>query len=120
MHFKSAQPARDGTLLPSLSVRLDDSWHPLEHDLKLISTFPQEVEFTVVGFTDTEECLDEECVELSLRRSRLAHDRLINRGMSVSRLKTPYGYGSARPIGDSATESGRAKNRRAYISDQGT
>lgn len=118
VYFKSAQPALDGALLPALSETLGDSEHALEHDLKLIPTFPKDTQLTVVGFTDSEECAGKECIELSLRRAKFVHDWLISHGVSATRLKSPYGYGSARPIGDNTTESGRAMNRRAYISDQ--
>lgn len=118
VYFKSAQPARADALLPALSETLGGGVVALEHDLNLISTFPNDTQFAVVGFTDSEECAGEECVELSLRRAKSVRDWLVSHGVPAKRLKLPHGYGSARPIGDNKTESGRAMNRRAYISDE--
>lgn len=118
VYFKPNQPSPDGMLIPALSETLGDAERALEHDLTVISAFPKDARFRVVGFTDAKECIGRECVELSLRRAQLIHDWLISHGVSSARLGSPYGYGSARPIGDNTTESGRARNRRAYISDE--
>lgn len=51
---------------------------------------------------------------LSLRRAEAVRAALIQRGVSPSRL-IAAGYGPARPVGDNATEEGRALNRRIEI-----
>lgn len=118
VYFKSGAPGRDEPLFSVLSDEVNEAQASLEHDLKLISTFPSDAIFRVVAFTDAEECNGEACVELSLRRAESIRNWLISRGVPEARLLPPYGYGSARPVGDNATSSGRALNRRAYISDQ--
>jgi outer membrane protein OmpA-like peptidoglycan-associated protein len=51
---------------------------------------------------------------LSRRRAEAVRAALIQRGVAPSRL-IAAGYGPARPIGDNATEDGRALNRRIEI-----
>ncbi|MBK8199734.1 MAG: OmpA family protein [Acidobacteria bacterium] len=51
---------------------------------------------------------------LSLRRAEAVRAALIQRGVAPARL-IAAGYGPARPIGDNATEEGRALNRRIEI-----
>jgi len=51
---------------------------------------------------------------LSRRRAEAVRAALIQRGVAPSRI-IAAGYGSARPIGDNATEEGRALNRRIEI-----
>lgn len=51
---------------------------------------------------------------LSLRRAEAVRAALIQRGVAPSRL-IAAGYGPARPVGDNATEEGRALNRRIEI-----
>ncbi len=51
---------------------------------------------------------------LSRRRAEAVRAALIQRGVAPSRL-IAAGYGPARPIGDNATEEGRAMNRRIEI-----
>jgi OOP family OmpA-OmpF porin len=52
--------------------------------------------------------------DLSRRRAEAVRAALIQRGVAPSRL-IATGYGPARPIGDNATEEGRAQNRRIEI-----
>ena len=52
--------------------------------------------------------------DLSRRRAEAVRAALIQRGVAPSRL-IATGYGPARPIGDNATEEGRALNRRIEI-----
>lgn len=51
---------------------------------------------------------------LSQRRAEAVRAALIQRGVSPSRL-IAVGYGASRPVGDNATEAGRALNRRIEI-----
>jgi outer membrane protein OmpA-like peptidoglycan-associated protein len=53
--------------------------------------------------------------DLSLRRAERVRAALIQRGVDASRL-TAAGYGPSRPIGNNATDEGRALNRRIEIS----
>ncbi|ATE73981.1 OmpA family protein [Lysobacter capsici] len=114
VNFKPGQPTFSGSLLSALSDPRDES--ALENDLMILERMPSEVSLRVVGFTDSKECSGTSCVQLSLRRAQALHDWLLSHGVSKSRLSAPYGFGSARPIGDNETEDGRARNRRAYIS----
>jgi OmpA-OmpF porin, OOP family len=52
--------------------------------------------------------------ELSRRRAEAVRAALIQRGVAPSRL-IAAGYGSAQPLGDNATEEGRALNRRIEV-----
>jgi len=53
-------------------------------------------------------------VELSIARARRITDELISRGVSPGRLRYE-GRGGSEPIGDNATDEGRAANRRVEI-----
>jgi len=54
---------------------------------------------------------DEANMNLSRDRAKAAHDYLISKGISASRLSFEF-FGSTRPIADNNTEDGRAINRR--------
>lgn len=114
INFKPGQPTADGALADALSGQRDQE--ALDNDLVILKKMPSETPLRVVGFTDSKECSEASCSDLSLRRAQAVHDWLLSHGVSKSRLAAPYGFGSARPIGDNETEDGRAQNRRAYIS----
>ncbi|MFA6234437.1 MAG: OmpA family protein [Bacteroidota bacterium] len=62
------------------------------------------------GHTDTDG--EEEYNQLlSERRSRNVHDFIVTQGIAANRLRT-VGFGERQPIADSATDEGRARNRR--------
>jgi len=115
--FNSGMPLANQSLEESLSDSRQEI--ELEADLDLLNRMPVEIPARVVGFTDTQECSGQECMELSVRRAKSLHDWLIRRGISVNRLLPPHGFGDARPVGNNSTEEGRAQNRRAYISIEG-
>jgi outer membrane protein OmpA-like peptidoglycan-associated protein len=52
--------------------------------------------------------------ELSERRAERVRDWLLKSGISGRQMQVA-GYGETKPIGDNATESGRAKNRRVEV-----
>ncbi|OYW85827.1 MAG: hypothetical protein B7Z22_07850, partial [Hyphomonas sp. 32-62-5] len=52
--------------------------------------------------------------ELSLRRAEAVRAAMIQRGVPPERLLAA-GYGQSQPVGDNATEDGRARNRRIEI-----
>lgn len=52
--------------------------------------------------------------QLSLRRAEAVRAAMIERGVPAERL-IAAGFGQARPVGDNATEEGRARNRRIEI-----
>lgn len=114
VHFNPGQPSAGKSLLDALSSAHDQE--ALLSDLLILKRMPPDVNLRVLGFTDSVECRENSCVELSLRRAQALHEWLLSRGVSKSRLSAPYGFGSARPVGDNQTEEGRARNRRAYIS----
>jgi outer membrane protein OmpA-like peptidoglycan-associated protein len=51
---------------------------------------------------------------LSESRAAAVRDELIRRGVDAARLRAA-GYGATRPVGDNATEIGRALNRRVEL-----
>lgn len=114
VNFKPGQPTANGALFDALLGPRDQE--ALDNDLAILKKMPSETPLRVVGFTDSKECSETSCSGLSLRRAQALHDWLLSHGVSKSRLAAPYGFGSARPIGDNETEDGRAQNRRAYIS----
>ncbi|MFK3648509.1 OmpA family protein [Lysobacter enzymogenes] len=112
--FKPGLPSSDqGTALNALASPIDEA--ALRSDLELLKQAPAQIPMRVVGHTDTHECSADDCMRLSLRRAEFIHRWLIANGIPETRLDPPKGYGAARPIGDNLSESGRARNRRAYI-----
>ena len=115
VYFKAGQPFVGDDTLSSLSKNSGNAEESLQHDLKIIQSSPQSMRFAVHGFTDISECEADQCIKLSERRAQLIYDWLIKHGVAPERLNSPYGYGSARPVGDTSTEQGRANNRRVSI-----
>jgi hypothetical protein len=118
VNFKPGRPLPTETL--NVALAGDRDLAALENDLTILRQMPSVIPVRVLGFTDTEECDGEACVELSLRRASLLHAWLLDHGIPESRLGTPYGFGAARPIDDNTKEEGRARNRRAYVSYEGS
>ena len=54
---------------------------------------------------------------LSEQRAASVKNSLVNKGISVDRIKT-VGYGQDKPIADNSTDDGKAKNRRVEIKKQ--
>lgn len=118
VNFLPGKPSStDHDLIAALASPRDKK--ALENDLAVIVEMPDEVPLRVVGHTDTSECTDDTCVELSTRRANLLNEWLVQRGVPRSRLSAPHGFGSTRSIGDNQTDEGRAANRRAYVSYEG-
>lgn len=113
--FAENSPVEGQSIGSSLSAA-GNSMEAMNHDLRLIASFPKSEKFRVVGFTDNAECSSSRCDELSLRRAMLFQEWLIGQGVPADRFYPPRGYGDTRPIGDNQTGSGRAMNRRAHIS----
>jgi len=112
--FKPGLPSSDqGTSLTTLASPIDEA--ALKSDLELLKQAPAQIPMRAVGHTDTHECSGDDCMRLSLRRAEFIHRWLIANGIPETRLGPPKGYGAAQPIGDNLSESGRARNRRAYI-----
>ncbi|HEX7801986.1 MAG TPA: OmpA family protein [Pseudoxanthomonas sp.] len=114
VYFKSGKPASGDSLDDSLSDFNDQ--YALDSSLLLLEKMPKDIPLRVLGFTDSNECSGTACIELSEQRAKVMHEWFLGHGIPKSRLSSPYGFGSARPIGDNNTEEGRARNRRAYIS----
>ena len=92
-------------LKPSASKQLDE--------VVDFSAKYDDADLTVVGFTDS--MGNEKANQLlSTRRAESVKAYLVNRGVSANRIITS-GKGSASPIGDNKTASGRTKNRRVEI-----
>jgi outer membrane protein OmpA-like peptidoglycan-associated protein len=68
---------------------------------------------TVAGFTDSVG-KDDANLKLSQDRASSVAAYLQGRGVDSGRLST-VGYGKANPVGDNATEAGRAQNRRVEV-----
>jgi outer membrane protein OmpA-like peptidoglycan-associated protein len=92
-------------LLSSEKQRLDDIAAALKEAKN--KSFLVEGHTANVGKTEGE-------VELSRLRAKRVADEMIARGIAADRF-IYKGWGSAKPVGDNALESGRAKNRRVEI-----
>lgn len=65
------------------------------------------------GYTDSESG-ERSNRRLSIRRAEATRDYLATLGVAAERL-APRGFGEADPVGDNATEAGRARNRRVVF-----
>ena len=79
---------------------------------KIISTFKEypDTNISIFGYTDSKGA-DDYNLGLSQRRAQAVVDYMTAHGIAASRL-TSKGMGKADPIGDNATDAGRALNRR--------
>ena len=91
----------------------------LDEDVETLKRYPNLV-VEVVGHADSRGS-DAYNQELSLRRARAAYKYLVNKGVSVSRLRGPIGFGESRPVSPNTTSDGednpegRARNRRIEL-----
>jgi outer membrane protein OmpA-like peptidoglycan-associated protein len=67
----------------------------------------------IEGHTDAQGEADHN-QRLSEARAAAVRDGLVERGVAAARLRT-VGFGESRPVGDNATEVGRAQNRRVEL-----
>ncbi len=83
---------------------------------KIITVFQQypDTNIGVFGYTDSKGA-DQYNLTLSQKRAQSVADYLSAHGVSSSRITTK-GYGKDDPIGDNATDAGRALNRRVEFS----
>jgi outer membrane protein OmpA-like peptidoglycan-associated protein len=88
----------------------------LQNDVRLMGLLPGDYELSVVGHTDNEECEEDACIQLGLRRADVVTRWFLSHGVPPERLGKPVSYGSSRPLDDNASVPGRARNRRAYVS----
>ncbi len=88
---------------------LPGSYAVLDRALKVLQDFP-DVNLEISGHTDSKG-RDSYNLSLSQRRADSVKLYFVSRGISSARLVS-IGYGESRPIGDNASSSGRAMNRR--------
>jgi hypothetical protein len=72
--------------------------------------------FDISGYADSEECVPELCQELSQIRADAVYQLLIKKGVPVSKLNAPVGYGASWPTKPNATEEYRQRARSVFIS----
>ncbi len=115
INFKSARPLYDERLQDAVAEPGGDSMAILQMNADTLISYPT-LRVKVVGFTDDWECTGNECIQLSLRRASYVQDWLISHHVPRKQIVgDPEGHGSADPVGDPATEEGRARNRRVEL-----
>ena len=72
--------------------------------------------FDISGYADSEECVPERCQELSQTRADAVYQLLVRKGVPVSKLNAPVGYGASWPAKPNPTEEYRQRARSVYIS----
>jgi len=97
----------------ALAVPTADSLAVLNQAVDTLQRYPQ-VHVTVAGYTDSKGT-DAYNQSLSERRAQIVYDYLTSHGIDASRLDGPIGHGKNDPIGDNATDAGRAQNRRTEL-----
>lgn len=92
------------------ALLLPDSAAILREVARVLREHPEIVSLEVAGHTDATGSAEYNRT-LSEDRARAVSEWLIAHGVERSRLQA-RGYGQERPLGDNATEAGRARNRR--------
>ncbi len=93
----------------SKSVILPESYAELDNLVAMLKRHP-EFNLTIAGHTDQIGNADLN-MELSKKRAQKVASYLVKHGIAAERLRA-FGYGSTRPIDQSGTPEGLAKNRR--------
>jgi len=117
VNFKFDRPKKGETdISKSLAEPTKDSLSVLDQAVDTLQRYPQ-VHVTVAGYTDSKgtEAYNQ---SLSERRAQIVYSYLTSHGIDASRLEGPIGHGMSNPIGDNATDSGRAQNRRTELQVQ--
>ena len=117
VNFKFDRPKVGETdISKSLAVPTADSISVLNQAVDTLQRYPQ-VHVTVAGYTDSKGT-DAYNQKLSERRASIVYNYLTSHGIDASRLEGPIGHGENNPIGDNATDAGRAQNRRTELQVQ--
>jgi len=114
VNFKFDRPKKGETdISKSLAEPTKDSLSVLDQAVDTLQRYPQ-VHVTVAGYTDSKgkEAYNQ---SLSERRAQIVYSYLTSHGIDASRLEGPIGHGMSNPIGDNATDAGRAQNRRTEL-----
>ena len=100
----------------ALAVPTSDSIAILDQAVDTLKRYP-DVHVTVAGYTDSKgkPAYNQ---SLSERRAQIVYDYLTSHGIAANRLEGPIGHGANDPIGDNATDAGRAQNRRVELQVQ--
>ncbi|MEO8810600.1 MAG: OmpA family protein [Rhodanobacter sp.] len=117
VNFKFDRPkVGEVDISKSLAVPTADSISVLNQAVDTLQRYPQ-VHVMVAGYTDSKGT-DAYNQKLSERRAKIVYDYLTSHGIDASRLEGPIGHGENDPIGDNATDAGRAQNRRTELQVQ--
>jgi len=93
------------------SSEIERDSHPILDQIALALRKHRELEHVEIGGHTDNTGPREFNMQLSRARARSVREYLLARGMSPTRLSA-IGYGPDKPLGDNATEDGRARNRR--------
>lgn len=89
------------------------SYPVLEQVASTLLVHPEIARIEVQGHTDSRGT-EPYNLDLSQRRAEAVRAYLVRRGVEPSRIEAK-GYGTSRPLGDNASEAGRARNRRVQF-----
>jgi len=115
VNFKPGMPSVHDDLKNSLIAPWDEYLKLLKIDASLLISIYPKYRFKIVGFTDSHECHERECIELSLRRATYVYKWLLDNGVPVDELDPPEGHGADTPLENNDSPYGRRRNRRVEI-----
>jgi len=114
VNFKFDRPKKgEKDIKKTLAEPTADSLAILNQAVDTLTRYPQ-VKATVAGYTDSKGTPSYNQA-LSERRAAIVFNYLTSHGIDASRLVGPFGHGENDPIGDNATDAGRAQNRRTEL-----
>lgn len=114
LEFRAGHPLAGESFEDAAKPPSADQLRLLEENALFLTGASPKLGAEVIGSTDSRECAELECRELSLRRAESVCKWLVEHGVAASRL-IPKGDGADYPIGDNSTEEGRQYNRRVQF-----
>jgi len=103
----------NGILFDSDAATIRAESHAVLDEVATLLAAEPSWKLLIEGHTDSQ-AGDEHNQRLSEARAGAVRAELIRRGVDAARLRA-VGYGESRPVGDNATEVGRAQNRRVEL-----
>jgi flagellar motor protein MotB len=112
--FQPGHPTPTESLADATSYSVDILNQVIDTNSSALKEMP-ELGVEIAGFSDSSECIAQECNDLSFRRATLVYELLLGRGVPASKLRGPRGYGLQFPLEDGSSDKARRLNPRVQF-----